>query len=96
MEQMLELIFPDPEANRDKSRFMPECGSMGVIAEALMMQLRALVYPLLLTNKDTLRFRFSSLGLKCVSHCIYLMLPKVCLCNSACWGAMFPRCPVGA
>lgn len=57
MEQMLELIFPDPAASRDKSRFMPERGSMGVIAEAFMMRLRALMYPRLLTNKDILRFR---------------------------------------
>lgn len=34
---------------------------MGVIAEALMMRLRALVYPRLLTNKDILRFRSLSL-----------------------------------
>lgn len=53
MEQMLELIFPDLAASRDKSRFMPELGSMGVIGKALMMRLRALAYPRLLTNKDT-------------------------------------------
>lgn len=34
---------------------------MGVIADALMMQLRGFVHPLLLTNKDTLRFRSFSL-----------------------------------
>lgn len=40
---------------------------MGVIAEALMMRLRALAHPRLLTNKDILRFRsLFYLGFKCV------------------------------
>lgn len=69
---------------------------MGVIAEALMMRLRALVYPRLLTNKDILRFRsLFYLGLKCVffgGGGIYLWLPKVSLCSGACSDAMLRLC----
>lgn len=50
---------------------------MGVIADALMMQLRGLVHPLLLTNKDTLRFRcgFKAQGLVLVRLRCFCIFP---------------------
>lgn len=70
---------------------------MGVIAEALMMRLRALVYPRLLTNKDALRFRsLFYLSLKCFYIKNFFqhisLLAKMCVCMCVCGSVCVCAC----